>query len=142
MVESCNSHHWTCLLCFLTCSPLRSPLVCNLNVVMMNVCFLKDNLHSCFFFFMHMKDRIAGCVFIPFCINSNHVCVCVHVVVCSAIIGRSTKGFKKYLFNFITAMPIVSFCFLSKSVVIVNSQRSSENFNSLIYEINTKNASP
>ncbi|XP_067290456.1 ATP-binding cassette sub-family D member 3a isoform X3 [Pseudorasbora parva] len=26
----------------------------------------------------------------------------------SAIIGRSTKGFKKYLFNFITAMPIIA----------------------------------
>uniref|UniRef100_A0A672Q218 ATP-binding cassette sub-family D member 3-like n=1 Tax=Sinocyclocheilus grahami TaxID=75366 RepID=A0A672Q218_SINGR len=26
----------------------------------------------------------------------------------SAIIGRSTEGFKKYLFNFITAMPVVS----------------------------------
>ncbi|XP_077101224.1 ATP-binding cassette sub-family D member 3a isoform X3 [Siphateles boraxobius] len=35
-------------------------------------------------------------------------CVCVHVVVCSAIIGRSTEGFKKYLFNFITAMPIIA----------------------------------
>uniref|UniRef100_A0A8C1E2P4 ATP-binding cassette, sub-family D (ALD), member 3a n=1 Tax=Cyprinus carpio carpio TaxID=630221 RepID=A0A8C1E2P4_CYPCA len=35
-------------------------------------------------------------------------CVCVHVVVCSAIIGRSTKGFKKYLFNFITAMPVIA----------------------------------
>uniref|UniRef100_A0A8C1DZ70 ATP-binding cassette, sub-family D (ALD), member 3a n=2 Tax=Cyprinus carpio TaxID=7962 RepID=A0A8C1DZ70_CYPCA len=26
----------------------------------------------------------------------------------SAIIGRSTKGFKKYLFNFITAMPVIA----------------------------------
>jgi len=67
--------------------------------------------------------------------------VCVHVVVCSAIIGRSTEGFKKYLFNFMTAMPIVSFCFLSESVVIVNSQRSSENIDSLIVEFNTKTAS-
>ena len=31
-----------------------------------------------------------------------------HVVVCSGIIGRSRKDFKKYLFNFIAAMPLVS----------------------------------
>ncbi|KAH0618399.1 hypothetical protein JD844_017553 [Phrynosoma platyrhinos] len=31
-----------------------------------------------------------------------------HVVVCSAIIGRSRKDFKRYLFNFIVAMPAIS----------------------------------
>uniref|UniRef100_A0A452FTD1 ATP binding cassette subfamily D member 3 n=1 Tax=Capra hircus TaxID=9925 RepID=A0A452FTD1_CAPHI len=31
-----------------------------------------------------------------------------HVVVCSGIIGRSRKDFKKYLFNFIAAMPLIS----------------------------------
>lgn len=30
------------------------------------------------------------------------------MAVCSAIIGRSRKDFKKYLFNFIAAMPAVS----------------------------------
>lgn len=31
-----------------------------------------------------------------------------HVVVCSGIIGRNSKDFKRYLFNFIAAMPLVS----------------------------------
>uniref|UniRef100_A0A8C2K9P9 ATP-binding cassette, sub-family D (ALD), member 3a n=2 Tax=Cyprinus carpio TaxID=7962 RepID=A0A8C2K9P9_CYPCA len=48
------------------------------------------------------------CLFISVLTLTMFACVCVHVVVCSAIIGRSTKGFKKYLFNFITAMPVIA----------------------------------
>ncbi len=78
---------------------------------------------------MHVKDRPVGMsvLFASVLTLTMLACVCVRVVVCSAIIGRSTKGFKKYLFNFITAMPIVSLCFYQSWVVTVNSQKSSEN---------------
>uniref|UniRef100_A0A8C1FIN1 ATP-binding cassette, sub-family D (ALD), member 3a n=1 Tax=Cyprinus carpio carpio TaxID=630221 RepID=A0A8C1FIN1_CYPCA len=55
-----------------------------------------------------MKVLSETCLFTSVLTLTMFACVCVHVVVCSAIIGRSTKGFKKYLFNFITAMPVIA----------------------------------
>lgn len=64
-------------------------------------------------FAMVAPTRPAVCMPLNILSKFNLKCflIILHVVVYSAIIGRSTKDFKKYLLNFMRVMPVVSLSF-------------------------------